>query len=106
MAGIPAASLPHDEAGRLAALDEASILDTLPEQEFDDIVRIASLVCGTPVAIIGLIDRDRQWYKAKTGLDADQVSRDLSFCAHTILQEDVLEVTDAARMPGSATTHS
>lgn len=84
-----------DEAGRLAALDEASILDSMPEQEFDDIVRIASLVCGTPMAVIGLIDRDRQWYKAKVGVVADQVSRELSFCAHTILQEQVLEVPDA-----------
>lgn len=86
-----------DEAGRLAALEEASILDTMPEQEFDDIVRIASLVCGAPMAVIGLIDRDRQWYKAKVGVDGDQVSRDLSFCAHTILQESVLEVPDARK---------
>jgi GAF domain-containing protein len=83
----------------LAALKEANILDSLPEEEFDDIVRIASHVCGTPMAVIGLIDRDRQWYKAKVGVAADQVSRDLSFCAHTILQENVLEVPDARKDP-------
>lgn len=86
-----------DETGRLAALEEANILDSLPEQEFDDIVRIASIVCGTPMAVIGLVDRDRQWYKAKVGVASDEVSRDLSFCAHTILQENVLEVPDARK---------
>lgn len=93
------APLPPDESGRLAALEEASILDTMPEKTFDDIVTIASLVCGTPMAVIGLIDRDRQWYKAKTGVDSDQVARELSFCVHTILQDDVLEVNDARRDP-------
>lgn len=96
---MPTAPLPPDESGRLAALEEASILDTMPEKAFDDIVAIASLVCGAPMAVIGLIDRDRQWYKAKVGVDSDQVARDLSFCVHTILQDDVLEVNDARKDP-------
>lgn len=96
---MPTAPPPYDESGRLAALEEASILDTMPEQEFDDIVRLASLICGTPMAVIGLIDRDRQWYKAKVGVPSDQVSRELSFCAHTILQDEVLEVQDARDDP-------
>lgn len=91
--------LPSDESGRLAALDDANILDTMPEQEFDDIVFLASLVCGTPMAVIGLIDRDRQWYKAKIGVEKDQVPRDLSFCVYTILHEEVLEVPDARKDP-------
>lgn len=96
---MPTAPPPKDETGRLAALDDASILDTMPEQEFDDIVLIASLVCGTPMAVIGLIDRDRQWYKAKVGVDKDEVPRNLSFCVYTILQEQVLEVPDARKDP-------
>lgn len=91
--------MPPDESGRLAALHEASILDTMPEKAFDDIVAIASLVCGTPMAVIGLIDRDRQWYKAKIGVDTDQVARELSFCVHTILQDDVVEIPDARTDP-------
>lgn len=96
---MPTAPPPKDETGRLAALDEASILDTMPEQEFDDIVFLASLVCGTPMAVLGLIDRDRQWYKAKVGVDKDEVPRNLSFCVYTILQEEVLAVPDARNDP-------
>ncbi len=86
---------PAAEDARLAALHAYSILDTLPEQEYDDIARLASSICQTPVALISLIDSDRQWLKAKVGVEAEQTARDISFCTHTILQNGVLEVPDA-----------
>ncbi len=84
-----------DEAARLAALHRYDILDTIPEQEYDDIARLASYICQTPVALISLIDMDRQWFKAKVGVNITQTARDASFCTHTILQDGVLEVADA-----------
>ena len=61
---------PPDEARRLQALRRLKVLDTLPESLFDDIVLLASEICGTPIALISLIDTDRQWFKARRGLDA------------------------------------
>ncbi|RYE90686.1 MAG: GAF domain-containing sensor histidine kinase, partial [Myxococcales bacterium] len=84
----------HEEE-RLAALEATNLLDTLPEQDFDDLVEVAAYLCGTPIAAISLIDRDRQWFKARLGLSATETARDLSFCGHTILEpERTLEVPD------------
>jgi signal transduction histidine kinase len=88
-------SLPADEPARLAALHDAQVLDTPPEEDFDDIALLASEICGTPMGLVSLVDSDRQWFKAKIGLDIDQTHRDLSFCAHTIHGHDLLEVPDA-----------
>ncbi|WP_250031742.1 GAF domain-containing sensor histidine kinase [Paractinoplanes maris] len=90
------APLPPDEVGRLAALHDAQVLDTGPEEDFDDIALLASQICGTPVGLVSLVDRDRQWLKAKVGTELDGVPRDLSFCAHTIMSHDLLEVPDSA----------
>ncbi|MDP8963330.1 MAG: diguanylate cyclase [Cyanobacteriota bacterium] len=87
--------LPEDEAARLDALCECKILDTPPEKAFDDITRLAAYICGTPIALISLVDADRQWFKSKVGLDVTQTPRDIAFCAHAILQRDVLIVPDA-----------
>src|SRR5262249_55010516 len=78
--------LPPDEAERLAALRRYRILDTDPEQGFDDLTLLAAHVCGTPIALITLLDADRQWFKSKLGLSLRETSRNVSFCAHTILQ--------------------
>ncbi len=84
-----------DEESRLAALRSYSILDTLPEKDFDDIVRLVSTLCAVPVALITLVDKDRQWFKARRGTEIDQTPRDISFCAHALGQETLFLVPDA-----------
>jgi PAS domain S-box-containing protein len=85
-----------DETARLAALERYEILDTAPEREFDDITRLAASVCDAPMAQISLVDRDRQWFKARVGVSETETPRDISFCAHTILGSDVMVVPDAS----------
>lgn len=86
---------PDDEAGRIDALHFADVLDTPAEEEYDEIVREAAEICGTPISLVSLIDDDRQWFKAKVGLDVDETPRHVAFCAHAICAEDLMEVPDA-----------
>ncbi|RYY04577.1 MAG: GAF domain-containing sensor histidine kinase [Gammaproteobacteria bacterium] len=92
------APLTIDEAERLASLLQLDVLDSAPEQEFDDIVTLANAICGTPIALISLVDNKRQWFKARTGLDVQETHRDYAFCAHAILEkDDMLIVNDATK---------
>src|SRR4051794_17961798 len=91
------APLPDNETDRLAALYALDILDSAPEQDFDDIVALAAKVCDAPMCLVTLVDTDRQWFKAVVGTDLTETSRDLSFSAHAILGRDVLVVSDAAQ---------
>jgi GAF domain-containing protein len=89
------APVPPNEAERLAALQDYQILDTPDEQVFDDLTRIASQICGVPIATISLVDETRQWFKSRVGLEARETPRDVAFCAHTILDTRPLVVNDA-----------
>jgi anti-sigma regulatory factor (Ser/Thr protein kinase) len=87
-----------DENARLAALRRYRILDTKPEQGFDDLTLLASQICGTPIALITLIDADRQWFKSRVGVEnIHETSRSVAFCAQAILQPDLFVVPDATR---------
>jgi GAF domain-containing protein len=89
--------LPNQEEARLKALSEYHILDTAPEKSFDTIAELAAFICEAPIALISLVDRDRQWFKAKVGLETTETHRDYSFCAHTIVQGSLMVVEDATQ---------
>jgi anti-sigma regulatory factor (Ser/Thr protein kinase) len=84
-----------NEVERLKALRQYRILDTKPEQAFDDLTLIASQICGVPIALISLVDEERQWFKSRVGVEAEETTRSVSFCAHAIHQQGIFTVADA-----------
>jgi GAF domain-containing protein len=86
---------PANEEARIAALEKYAILDSDPEQSFDDLTLLASYVCKTPIALISLVDEDRQWFKARVGIEASETNRNIAFCSTAILQSDLFIVPDA-----------
>jgi GAF domain-containing protein len=86
-----------NEAARVEALHKYAILDTEPEQAFDDLVLLASFVCKTPMAMISLVDEDRQWFKSKVGVSISETPREIAFCATAIQQPDVFIVPDTLK---------
>ena len=93
----PIPILRQDE--RLASLRSYGILDTEREADFDDIVGLASQLCGTPISVVNLIDQDRQWFKAEVGLGVRETPIESSICAHAILEADFVEIPDTLSRP-------
>ncbi|HVM12575.1 MAG TPA: sensor domain-containing diguanylate cyclase [Actinomycetota bacterium] len=91
--------IPSDEQDRLATLHALQILDTEPEERFDRVTRLAQRLFDVPIALVSLIDAERQWFKSKIGLEASETSREVSFCAHAIAGEGILHVPDAREDP-------
>jgi len=85
---------PDDEAQRLSSLRRLLILNTPPEQRFDSLTEYAAYVFRVPIALVSLVDENRQWFKSRCGLGATETARDISFCGHAILQDDVFVIPD------------
>src|SRR4051812_36689161 len=86
-----------NEVQRLKVLWQYDVRDTVPEEVFDDLTELAARICEAPIALISLIDEDRQWFKAKVGVTVKETSRDISFCAHAIKQTDLFIIPDATQ---------
>jgi two-component system, cell cycle sensor histidine kinase and response regulator CckA len=97
-------ALPENEVDRLENLRSYAILDTPLERVFDDLTRLAAFICGTPIALMGFMDVDRLWFKSRIGWDVPEVPRDMTFCAYTILESDVLIVSDTLEDKGRLAT--
>jgi GAF domain-containing protein len=89
--------LPKNEKRRLKVLWQYELLDTIPEEAFDDLTALAAHICEAPIALISLVDENRQWFKSKIGISVNETSRDVSFCAHAILQTDLFIIPDALK---------
>src|SRR3954464_14453236 len=89
--------IPKDEPKRMATLHKYHILDTPPEEDFDNLTTLAAHICGTPIAMVTLIDSDRQWFKSKVGVNVSETARDVAFCAHAIMKRNLFVVPDASK---------
>lgn len=94
---MKSAVFPENEIERIRKLDELKILDTLEEQAYDDLTLLAAQICDTPIALVSLVDTDRQWFKSHHGLDARETPRDIAFCSHAILSDDIFVVEDSRK---------
>lgn len=89
------ADIPANEQARVSELHALNILDTPPEERFDRVTRLARRLFGVPIAVVSLVDRKRQWFKSRVGIDACETGRDESFCSHAILRDDIMVINDA-----------
>ena len=93
---MKAPATPENDSQRLRALQALNVLDTEPEERFDRLTRLAKRLFDVPIALVSLVDENRQWFKSKVGLEACETSRDISFCGHAILGDEIFVVTDAS----------
>ena len=93
------APIPPDEAARLASLRRLQLLDTPPEDRFDRLTRMAKRLFGVPIALVSLVDEDRQWFKSRLGMNEHETPRDVAFCAHAILDDEIMVVSNASSDP-------
>src|ERR1700739_4932905 len=98
--------VPHSETDRLRALRSYKILDTQPEERFDELTQLAAIICGVPISLISLLDADRQWFKSRFGLDVEETPRAQAFCTHAIMQPAMFVVPGAAKDERFAATPS
>ena len=89
--------IPKNEPKRIQVLWQYDILDTVPEAVFDELTDLAALICGAPIALISLVDENRQWFKSKVGVSLQETGRDISLCAHAILQGDLFIIPDTTK---------
>ena len=87
--------IPANEASRILALHALKILDSEPEERFDRLTRMARRMFDVPIALVSLVDVDRQWFKSKQGIDASETPRSISFCSHAIVEDHIMEIPDA-----------
>lgn len=92
-----AASASSNDSARVAALDKYAILDSEPEQAFDDLAQLASYICKTPIALVSLVDENRQWFKAKVGVFLSETPREVALCSTAIQQSEVFVVPDTLK---------
>ena len=91
------APIPKNERQRIEVLWQYDVLDTVPEEVFDDLTELAARICEAPIALISLVDENRQWFKSKRGITLSETARDFSFCGHAILQRELFIVPDASK---------
>jgi len=91
------APIPANDKKRLRVLWQYDLLDTMPEEVFDDLTELAARICEAPIALITLVDENRQWFKSKVGVTINETSRDISFCGHAICQSDLFIIPDATK---------
>ncbi|MGB5523069.1 MAG: hypothetical protein WBM96_10915, partial [Polyangiales bacterium] len=89
---MKAPRIPENEAERLRALESYRVMDTPPESSFDDLTTLVARILDVPIALVSLVDADRQWFKSRYGLDAPETPRDISFCGHVVADQELLIV--------------